>query len=257
MSIQHWYGPPELSMHSDRHVLASIWHRVHRYGRDEQWCTLQVIHWILAIQARTDAPPIWLREQVERLVDAGYLEARETDNGRQYRLTCGPDTERGERAMPRVLTVVIPGRPVPKARMTQRSKWADPRARECLAYQQRVRVLAAMAAKRAGLVHKSMARHDSVFAGPVRVDWTAHIAKRRGGTPDRDNIEKTVLDGLQPEIICSDNIGRVPQGSSDVVYGVPNNEQRLEVIITELTNETAAYMRRVIADAIDVIGRTG
>ena len=27
---------------------------------------------------------------------AGYLEARDTDNGRQYRLTCGPETERSE-----------------------------------------------------------------------------------------------------------------------------------------------------------------
>ena len=96
MSTQHWYGPPELSMHSDRHVLASIWHRVHRYAREEQWCTLQAIHWILAMQARMDAPPIWLREQVERLVVAGYLEARDTDEGRQYRLTCGPEAEKSE-----------------------------------------------------------------------------------------------------------------------------------------------------------------
>ena len=96
MSIEHWYGPPELSKHSDRHVLASIWHRVHRYAREEQWCTLRGIHWTLCMQTRMDAPLAWLRVQVERLVDAGYMEARDTDEGRQYRLTCGPDTERGE-----------------------------------------------------------------------------------------------------------------------------------------------------------------
>jgi len=96
MSIEHWYGPPELSRHSDRHILASIWHRVHRYDREGQWCTLRGIHWTLCMQTRMDAPPEWLREQVERLVAAGYLEARDTDEGRQYRLTCGPDAESGE-----------------------------------------------------------------------------------------------------------------------------------------------------------------
>ena len=51
---------------------------------------------MLAMQARTDAPPVWLREQVGRLVVAGYLEARDTDEGRQYRLTCGPEAEKSE-----------------------------------------------------------------------------------------------------------------------------------------------------------------
>lgn len=149
----------------------------------------------------------------------------------------------------RTLTVGVPGRPVPKVRMTHRSKHADPRARECLAYQQRVRMLAAVAAQQAGLTRRGIGRRESVFTGPVRVDWTAYISRQRG-IPDKDNIEKSILDALQPEIVRVDNVARVPQGSSDVVYGVPEREQRVEIVVTELSDAAAEYMRQMIGEAL-------
>jgi len=153
----------------------------------------------------------------------------------------------------RTLTFTVPGRPVPKVRMTQRSKWS-PKAQACLKYQGRVRLCAFVAANEAGLVPKNMRRNDSVFTVPVRVDWIAYISKQRG-VPDKDNIEKSLCDGLQPEIVRDDNITRVPQGSGDVIYGVPEKEQRVEIVVTELTEGVAEYMRAAIWDALECVKR--
>ncbi len=78
-------------------------------------------------------------------------------------------------------TFEIPGQPVPKVRMTQKSKWS-PRARRCLDYQEYV----AWCAKAAQL---------PAFDGNVRL--TVRICLPTRGRADLDNICKSIQDGLQ------------------------------------------------------------
>ncbi len=76
---------------------------------------------------------------------------------------------------------IVPGRPVPKVRMTRKSKWT-PRARRCLDYQE----LVAWHAKEAEI---------PTFAGDVEL--TVRICRGGRGRGDLDNIVKTIQDGLQ------------------------------------------------------------
>lgn len=80
-----------------------------------------------------------------------------------------------------IYTFTVPGRPVPKVRMTQKSKWS-PRAKRCLEYQEKV----AWHAKAAKI---------PTFAGDVEL--TVRICRGSRGRGDLDNILKTVQDGLQ------------------------------------------------------------
>ena len=75
----------------------------------------------------------------------------------------------------------VPGRPVPKVRMTQKSKWS-PRAKRCLEYQEKV----AWCAKQAKI---------PTFTGDVEL--TVRICRGSRGTGDLDNIVKSCTDGLQ------------------------------------------------------------
>lgn len=79
-----------------------------------------------------------------------------------------------------IITFTVPGRPVPAARMTQRSKWGK-RAQRYLAYKGEV----GWAAKAARCPR---------FKGRVRVDIDLHI--RGGRIGDVDNYAKSILDGL-------------------------------------------------------------
>ncbi len=80
-----------------------------------------------------------------------------------------------------IYAFAVPGKPVPKVRMTQKSKWS-PRAKRCLEYQEKV----AWAAKAAKI---------PTFAGDVEL--TVKISRGSRGTGDLDNIVKTIQDGLQ------------------------------------------------------------
>jgi len=78
-------------------------------------------------------------------------------------------------------TFTVPGKPVPKVRMTQKSKWS-PRAKNCLAYQKHV----AWHAKAAKV---------PTFTGDIEL--TVRICRGSRGRGDLDNFVKTIQDGLQ------------------------------------------------------------
>jgi crossover junction endodeoxyribonuclease RusA len=86
----------------------------------------------------------------------------------------------GGTAMPH--TFIIPGRPVPKVRMTQKSKWSD-QAKRSLLYQQYV----AWCAKDAKI--------------PVYddddIELTVKICLTNRGNADLDNYVKIITDGIQ------------------------------------------------------------
>ena len=82
-----------------------------------------------------------------------------------------------------MIKLTIPGRPVPCVRMTQRSKFADPKAQRYLAYKKTV-----------GWMGKSK------FKSPITEDVTVSVVLNfwlcGGQTPDIDNLIKAILDGL-------------------------------------------------------------
>jgi crossover junction endodeoxyribonuclease RusA len=80
-----------------------------------------------------------------------------------------------------MVEIVVPGRPVPAVRMTQRSKFANRAAGRYLAYKFEV-----------GLI----AKREKVkrFDGPVEVEAIAYL--HGGREPDVDNLAKSYLDSL-------------------------------------------------------------
>jgi len=80
-----------------------------------------------------------------------------------------------------VCSFIIPGKPVPKARTTQKSKWS-PRAKRSLAYQDKV----GWCAKAAKLPQ---------ISGDVEL--TIKICQGSRGQADLSNIIKAIEDGLQ------------------------------------------------------------
>jgi len=77
--------------------------------------------------------------------------------------------------------LVIPGRPVPAVRMTQRGKFVSRAAQRYLAYKNQVAWIAKQARIRP-------------VVGPVEVEGVVYIHGLREG--DADNYAKTILDGL-------------------------------------------------------------
>lgn len=77
--------------------------------------------------------------------------------------------------------IIVPRRPVPFDRMTERGKWVRPSARRYLAYKAQV----GWAAKAAGVKQ---------LDGPVEVEAVAYLYGKR--EPDVDNLAKSFLDGL-------------------------------------------------------------
>lgn len=81
------------------------------------------------------------------------------------------------------MKLIIPGRPVPAVRMTQRGKFVKPQAQRYLNYKQSVGWLA-----------------KGVFDGPIPKGVNASVemvfALCGGQTPDLDNLIKSILDGL-------------------------------------------------------------
>jgi len=73
--------------------------------------------------------------------------------------------------------------PMPKVRMTGRSKFANPRARACLEYQTQIATLAKF-------------ERVELF-GSQLVGFSKLIFRRFGRLVDSDNLEKSFFDGLQ------------------------------------------------------------
>jgi crossover junction endodeoxyribonuclease RusA len=92
-----------------------------------------------------------------------------------------------------MIRFVVPGRPVPAVRMTQRGKFVKKSAGRYLAYKNQV----AWAAKAAKMKHNA-----ECFDGPVEVIATAYIYGNRSG--DVDNLAKSWLDGMNGIIWLDD-----------------------------------------------------
>lgn len=80
-----------------------------------------------------------------------------------------------------IYSFTVPGRPVPKVRMTQNSKWS-PRAKRCLAYQEVV------------AWHAKAAKIPQLTGD---IELTVRICRGSRGVGDLDNIVKSIQDGLQ------------------------------------------------------------
>ncbi len=128
----------------------------------------------------------------------------------------------------RSLEFIVPGRPVPKVRMTRQGRYTD-RAQKCLGYQSRVRELAWVAALQQGW---------QMPDGPVTISIRFSIGK--GPYPDIDNLAKSVLDGLQPDprqqsnrsgVIADDNAQHIDGLDLTVQTGVPEDQQQVAIRI--------------------------
>jgi len=75
----------------------------------------------------------------------------------------------------------VPGRPVPAARMTRKSKWVSRQAQRYLAYKDDV-----------GWAARDVCPEP--LGGPLAVRVVAYIAGER--VPDVDNLGKAILDGM-------------------------------------------------------------
>jgi len=84
-----------------------------------------------------------------------------------------------------MIEIIIPGRPVPAARMTRRGKWVKANAKRYLAFKDIIRWTALDVMRKSGL---------EPFDGPIAVELHAWISGGRPG--DLDNIEKAIFDGL-------------------------------------------------------------
>ena len=113
-----------------------------------------------------------------------------------------------------MIEFVVPGRPVPAVRMTQRGKWVRPEAQRYLEYKQFI-----------GWVAKTYVRE--ILTGEVRLHVEAYVDKGRPG--DLDNIIKSIQDGLNG-IAWKDDC-QVVEIHAKRHKGVP---ERVEVAIREI-----------------------
>lgn len=115
--------------------------------------------------------------------------------------------------------LTIPGRPVPKVRMTQRSKWTE-RAQKCLNYQERIAEEAMVA--RSNLPNK-------MFSGYLILTARLFFSDRRHG--DLSNYIKCIEDGLQHgQLFDNDKQIRWYGEGTGIYY---SSEERAEIIVEQ------------------------
>jgi len=117
---------------------------------------------------------------------------------------------------------VVPGRPVPACRMTQRSKFYE-RAKRALEYQE----LVALCAR---------AAHAPAFSGQVRLTCRFFFRDRTHG--DLSNLVKAIEDGLQYGGVLRNDRQVIRYGAGTGIYYGP--EERAEVIVEEVRDEVGA-----------------
>jgi len=114
------------------------------------------------------------------------------------------------------LCFVVPGRPIPAARMTQRSKFASARAKRALEFQQFVAWCARAAAAGPAALP---------FRGPVEL--TCRFFFRDGRHGDLSNLVKAIEDGLQYGGVIENDRQVVRYGAGTGIYFA--DEERTEV----------------------------
>jgi Holliday junction resolvase RusA-like endonuclease len=119
------------------------------------------------------------------------------------------------------LAFVVPGRAIPAARMTQRSKFACARARRSLEFQEFVAWCARAAAAR---------RPALPFRGPVEL--TCRFFFRDGRHGDLSNLIKAIEDGLQFGGVIENDRQVIRYGPGTGIYYA--EEERTEVRVREL-----------------------
>jgi len=128
------------------------------------------------------------------------------------------------------LAFVVPGRAIPAARMTQRSKFACARAKRSLEFQEFVAWCARAAARRpAG--GPAAARPPALpFRGPVEL--TCRFFFRDGRHGDLSNLIKAIEDGLQFGGVIENDRQVIRYGPGTGIYY--DSEERAEVRVREL-----------------------
>lgn len=119
-----------------------------------------------------------------------------------------------------MITITVPGRPVPFDRMTGRGKWVRRAAERYLAYKNNV----GWAAKAAGVFHP--------IKGPVEVEAVAYMASAPGREPDIDNLAKSWLDGLNGIVWVDDT--QVRRLVVEKVRVKTKEEERAEITVREI-----------------------
>ncbi len=117
--------------------------------------------------------------------------------------------------------IVIPGRPVPAARMTQKTKWVSERAKRSLNYE---RTIAWYAKKECIPVLKKF----------ILLTTRIYIQGKRHG--DLSNYIKIVEDGLQYAGVIPNDKKIIRYGEGTGIYYISNKEQeRVEIEIEEVS----------------------
>lgn len=129
------------------------------------------------------------------------------------------------------LEFIIYGRPVPYARMTQRSKYR-PKFDGHHEYQKRVRSIAWGA-----LLQYGRRLWDN--SGPFRLEIVFHLKRKRKGRPDRTNLEKAIEDAMVPSVMKDDTVYTKSQWAGRVDW-CDEGEEYTEVVVTPLENGESA-----------------
>jgi Holliday junction resolvase RusA-like endonuclease len=117
------------------------------------------------------------------------------------------------------LAFVVPGRAIPAARMTQRSKFACARARKSLKFQEFIAWCA-----------RAEAKGRPPFRGPVELTCRFFFRDARHG--DLSNLIKAIEDGLQFGGVIENDRQVIRYGPGTGIYYA--SEERTEVRVREL-----------------------
>jgi len=99
-----------------------------------------------------------------------------------------------------VLTIVMPGAPIGKPRMTQRDKWAQrPAVLRYREWADRLREIAGAVPDAEKVVSLSWTAYFEPPRSWSKSRRVAAIGKTHRAKPDRDNVDKAVLDVLYPD----------------------------------------------------------
>jgi len=122
-----------------------------------------------------------------------------------------------------MIEFVVPGRPVPAVRMTQRSKWVDPQAQRYLEYKEF-----------AGWIAKQAVKQKPIN-GQVAAKFRFYL-KPKGRNPDLSNLIKAIEDALN-KIVWKDDV-QVRHIDASMIIS-KDEPERAEVMVREAEKEAS------------------